>query len=71
MYYAQLAAADEPRERDVKDLDGRGNLTEKGMAGWISYALQTCLDQVQLMEKRCALTVCVTAWRHVWPMKKT
>ena len=51
-YYAQLAAADEPR---AGDLDGRGNLTERGLIGWIAYALQTCLDQVQFMEKALRL----------------
>ena len=51
-YYEQLAAADEPR---AGDLDGRGNLTEKGLICWISYALQTCLDQVQFMEKALRL----------------
>lgn len=51
-YYEQLAAADEPR---AGDLDGRGNLTEKGLIGWISYALQTCLDQVQFMDKALRL----------------
>jgi Fic family protein len=51
-YYEQLAAADEPR---AGDLDGRGNLTEKGLICWISYALQTCLDQVQFMDKALRL----------------
>ena len=51
-YYAQLAAADEPR---AGDLYGRGNLTEKGVISWIAYALQTCLDQVQFMEKALRL----------------
>ncbi|MBC7608681.1 MAG: Fic family protein, partial [Polaromonas sp.] len=51
-YYAQLAAADEPR---AGDLDGRGNLTEKGLISWTAYALQTCLDQVQFMKKALRL----------------
>ena len=51
-YYERLAAADEPR---AGDLDGRGNLTEKGLISWIAYALQTCLDQVQFMEKSLRL----------------
>ncbi len=51
-YHERLAAADEPR---AGDLDGRGNLTEKGLISWISYALQTCLDQVQFMEKSLRL----------------
>ena len=47
-YYERLAAADEPR---AGDLDGRGNLTQKGLVNWIAYALQTCLDQVRFMER--------------------
>jgi Fic family protein len=47
-YYERLAAADEPR---AGDLDGCGNLTEKGLISWIAYALQTCLDQVQFMQQ--------------------
>ena len=47
-YYERLAAADEPR---AGDLDGRGNLTENGLIRWLAYALQTCLDQVQFMQK--------------------
>ena len=54
-YYAQLAAADEPLPSDSGDLDGRGNLTETGLISWIAYALQTCLDQVQFMEKSLRL----------------
>ena len=57
MYNAQLAAADEPRECDVKDLDGRGNLTDTGLICWITYALQTCLDEVQFMAKALRLDV--------------
>jgi Fic family protein len=45
-YYAHLAAADEPR---AGDLDGRGNLSEKALCGWIGYVLTQSLDQVQLM----------------------
>ena len=45
-YYAHLAAADEPR---AGDLDGRGNLSEKALCGWIGYVLAQSLDQVQLM----------------------
>ena len=47
-YYERLAAADEPR---AGDLDGRGNLTERGLVNWTAYALQTCLDQVRFMEQ--------------------
>jgi Fic family protein len=45
-YYAHLAAADEPR---AGDLDGRGNLTESGLIGWIDYVLGVCTDQVDFM----------------------
>jgi Fic family protein len=51
-YYAQLAAADEPR---AGDLDGRGNLTERGLAQWIGYVLGVCLDQVDFMTQTLAL----------------
>ena len=30
-------------------------MTEKGLIGWISYAQQTCLDQVHFMEKSLRL----------------
>ena len=45
-YYAQLAAADELR---AGDLDGRGNLTERGLERWITWVLSVCRDQVQFM----------------------
>jgi Fic family protein len=45
-YYALLAAADEPRHGD---LDGRGNLSEATLVGWIDYVLDVCLDQVAFM----------------------
>jgi hypothetical protein len=45
-YYARLAAADEPR---AGDLDGRGNLSERALADWITYVLALCLDQVRFM----------------------
>ncbi len=45
-YYANLAAADEPR---TGDLDGRGNLTESGLIRWIDYVLGVCIDQVDFM----------------------
>ncbi|ROZ66236.1 Fic family protein [Ramlibacter sp. WS9] len=45
-YYAQLAAADQPR---AGDLDGRGNLSERALAGWIDYVLGLSLDQVRFM----------------------
>jgi Fic family protein len=45
-YYARLAAADEAR---AGDLDGRGNLSERGLEQWIGYVLEQCLDQVRFM----------------------
>lgn len=51
-YYAHLAAADEPR---AGDLDGRGNLTEAGLLGWVDYVVGVCLDQVDFMTSLLAL----------------
>jgi len=51
-YYAQLAAADEPR---AGDLDGRGNLTEAGLLTWIHYVIETCIDQVIFMTQLLSL----------------
>ena len=45
-YYEKLSMADDHR---AGDLDGRGNLTEKGLLGWIDYVLDTCIDQVDFM----------------------
>ena len=47
-YRGMLKAADEHRRGD---LDGRGNLTEAGLIDWISYTLETCIDQVRFMRK--------------------
>jgi len=51
-YYSHLAGADEPRSGD---LDGRGNLTQAGLLGWINYVLDVCLDQVGFMTSLLAL----------------
>jgi hypothetical protein len=51
-YYRNLAAADGPRQGD---LDGRGNLTEKGLVQWVNYFLSVCEDQVLYMAKTLAL----------------
>ncbi len=51
-YYARLAAADEAR---AGALDGRGNLSEKGLIEWLTYVLGICMDQVTFMEKMLAL----------------
>lgn len=45
-YYDHLAKADMPRQGD---LDGRGNLTERGLREWCEYFISTCLDQVTFM----------------------
>ena len=45
-YYERLIAADQSRQGD---LDGRGNLTERGLIEFIEYFLHTCLDQIQFM----------------------
>jgi Fic family protein len=46
-YYARLAQADAPRQGD---LDGRGNLSERGLKSWVEFFLGVCLDQVRFME---------------------
>jgi Fic family protein len=51
-YYDHLAAADAPRQGD---LDGRGNLTQKGLLQWIDYFLGVCEDQVSYMRNMLAL----------------
>jgi Fic family protein len=45
-YRAALANADLPR---WNDLDGRGNLTAKGLQSFCEFFLKTCIDQVQFM----------------------
>ncbi len=47
-YKSHLAACDLPRRND---LDGRGNLTEEGLASFTHFFLETCLDQVKFMEE--------------------
>lgn len=51
-YYGYLAAADAPRQGD---LDGRGNLTQRGLLQWIDYFLRVCEDQVDYMSSMLAL----------------
>lgn len=43
-YYALLHEADQPR---AGALDGRGQLTQKGLLRFIDFMLNTCLDQVE------------------------
>ena len=45
-YKALLAAADDHRRGD---LDGRGNLTERGLIDWIDYSLDVFIDQATFM----------------------
>lgn len=51
-YKARLAAADQPR---MGDLDGRGNLSEKRLAEFCEYAMQTAIDQARFMARMFAL----------------
>jgi len=51
-YKAKLAAADQPR---MGDLDGRGNLSEKRLAEFCEYAIQTAIDQARFMARMFAL----------------
>jgi Fic family protein len=46
-YRATLQSADEPRRGD---LDGRGNLTQSGLADFCAFFLSRCVDQVVFME---------------------
>jgi len=46
-YKAQLAAADAPRD---SDLDGRGALSERALADFTRFFLETALDQIIFME---------------------
>lgn len=46
-YKRHLAECDLPRRND---LDGRGNLSEEGLASFTRFFLETCLDQVKFME---------------------
>jgi Fic family protein len=51
-YYNALSAADLPRRNDF---DGRGNLSSKGLADFIAFWLEVCLDQVRFMNSMLAL----------------
>lgn len=46
-YYVHLAGADQQRRGDM---DGRGNLTEKGLAAFCKFMLEVMLDQVEFMQ---------------------
>jgi Fic family protein len=45
-YYDLLATADQPRQGS---LDGRGNLSDRGLAEFCQFFLETALDQVKFM----------------------
>ncbi len=47
-YKSHLAECDLARRND---LDGRGNLSEEGLASFTRFFLETCLDQVKFMEE--------------------
>lgn len=51
-YKTRLAGADVSRRGD---LDGRGNLSEKGLAAFCEYAMQTAIDQALFMDSMFAL----------------
>lgn len=51
-YKTKLAEADQPR---MGDLDGRGNLSEKRLAAFCEYAMQTAIDQARFMARMFAL----------------
>jgi Fic family protein len=46
-YKSQLMSCDLPRRNDF---DGRGNLSEEGLAAFTHFFLNTCIDQVKFME---------------------
>ncbi|HFE37144.1 MAG TPA: Fic family protein, partial [Gammaproteobacteria bacterium] len=46
-YKRHLATCDHPRHGDR---DGRGSLSESALANFVSFFLQTCIDQVKFME---------------------
>lgn len=46
-YYGQLRAADRVRQGD---LDGRGQLTQAGLFGFVEFMLQVCIDQMEYVE---------------------
>jgi len=47
-YKWQLAACDAPR---LGDLDGRGNLSQAALVNFVTFFLDTCIDQVQYMQR--------------------
>ncbi len=51
-YIAALTLADAPRQGD---LDGRGNLSEKGLTSFCGFFFEICLDQINYMSRMLAL----------------
>ena len=51
-YKGKLADADQPRKGA---LDGRGNLSEKQLAEFCTYSMQTAIDQARFMSRMFAL----------------
>jgi Fic family protein len=47
-YYALLANAEAPR---AGDLDGRGFLTDSGLASWCKWFIDLCADQIDFMTR--------------------
>ena len=45
-YYDALSGADQPR---ANDFDGRGNLSDRGLADFCAFFLETMLDQIKFM----------------------
>lgn len=52
-YYRSLAYADSLRQGD---LDGRGNLSAKGLVSWIDVFLDNCLAQVKFQREMLSVT---------------
>ncbi len=52
-YKALLMQADQPRQGD---LDGRGNLTQKGLVEFCAFFLSICIDQIEYMSSILAPT---------------
>jgi len=50
-YYAALGEADHQRRNDT---DGRGNLSSRGLTGFLSFWLDVCIDQVSFMSNQLA-----------------
>lgn len=51
-YYSTLEHADQKRQSDH---DGRGNLTDRGLADFCQFFLETMIDQVDFMSERLDL----------------